>query len=85
MRKPVFGVHDQVRYKPCCIATEDDYKLEFSDTGSTRRGIVLSTVAKTKALISCTVTMQLICAFIFAYMQKSRFSHDPAHIIIDIQ
>ena len=30
-------------------------------------------VAKTKALISCAVTMQLIWAFVFAYA-KSRFS-----------
>ena len=35
-------------------------------------------VAKTKALISCTVTAQLICVFVFAYV-KSRFSHDAAH------
>ena len=32
-------------------------------------------VVKTKVLISCVVTMQLICAFGFAYA-KSRFSHD---------
>ena len=31
--------------------------------------------AKTKALISCIVTMQLICTFVFPYA-KSRFSHD---------
>ena len=30
-------------------------------------------VAKTKALISCTVTAQLICTFVFAYMQKAGF------------
>ena len=36
-------------------------------------------VAKTKALISCTVTMQLICTFLFEYA-KSRFSHDAAQI-----
>ena len=35
--------------------------------------------AKLKVLISCPVTMQLICAFVFAYA-KSRFSHDTAHI-----
>ena len=35
-------------------------------------------VVKTKALISCPLTMQLICAFVFAYA-KSRFSHDPTH------
>ena len=38
MRKPVFGVSDQVRYKPVCGATEDGYRLEISDLGS--RGIV---------------------------------------------
>ena len=32
-------------------------------------------VAKTKALISCAVTAQLICVFVFAYA-KSRFSHN---------
>ena len=35
---------------------------------------------KTKALISCVVTAQLICGFVFAYV-KSWFSHDVAHII----
>ena len=44
------------------------------------RGIVLSRVAKTKVLISCVVTTQLICACVFAYV-KSRFSHDKALII----
>ena len=32
-------------------------------------------VAKTKGLISCVVTAQLICAFFFAYA-KNRFFHD---------
>ena len=36
-------------------------------------------VAKTKALISCTVTAQLICIFVFTHA-NSRFSHDAAHI-----
>ena len=36
-------------------------------------------VVKTKALISCAFTAQLICVFVFAYA-KSRFSHDKAHI-----
>ena len=40
LRKPVFGVSDQVRHKSGCIATEDGYMLEISDLGS--RGIVLS-------------------------------------------
>ena len=37
-------------------------------------------MAKTKALISCAVTAQLICVFVFAYA-KSRFSHDEAQMI----
>ena len=40
VRKPVFGVSDQVRYKSGCTATEDGQRLEISDLGS--RGIVLS-------------------------------------------
>ena len=40
VRKPVFGVTDQVRYKPVCTATEDGKRLEIADLGS--RGIVLS-------------------------------------------
>ena len=31
-------------------------------------------------LISCAVTIQLICAFVFAYA-NGRFSHDMAHVI----
>ena len=39
-------------------------------------------MAKTKALISCEVSAQLlICAFVFAYA-ISRFSHDAAQIRI---
>ena len=41
-------------------------------------------VAKTKALISCSVTAQLICGFDFAYA-KSRFSHDAAHIKVGFE
>ena len=37
-------------------------------------------VVKTKALISCAVTAQLICAFVFAYA-KSWFSDVAAHLI----
>ena len=41
-------------------------------------------MAKTKALISCAVAEQLICAFAFAYA-KSRFCHDAAQIDLNIQ
>ena len=36
-------------------------------------------IAKTKALISCAVTAQLICVFVFVYA-KMRFSHNEARI-----
>ena len=35
---------------------------------------------KTKALISCAVTAQLICILVFVYA-KSSFSHNEAHLI----
>ena len=38
-------------------------------------------VAKTKALISCAVTAQLVCAFVFAHAKNSRFSHNATHVI----
>ena len=37
-------------------------------------------VAKTEVLISCEVTAQLICAFVFA-QAKIRFSHDAAQLL----
>ena len=40
MTKPVFGVSDQVQYKPGCTTTEDGQRLEVSDLESS--GIVLS-------------------------------------------
>ena len=40
VRKPVFGVSDQVPHKPGCTTTQDGMRLEISDIG--RRWIVLS-------------------------------------------
>ena len=40
VRKPVFGVSDQVRHKPGCAVTEDGLSLEILYLGS--RGIVLA-------------------------------------------
>ena len=79
MRKPVFGVSDQVRHKPGYTTTKGSERLEISDLD--RRGIVLSGhVAKTKALISFAVTAKLFCVFLFAYA-RSRFSHVAAHLM----
>ena len=75
MRKPVFGVSDQVGYKPDCAATEDGFGFRKKRDCTT--GIC---VVKTKALIRCAVTAQLICGFDFTYA-KSRFSHNEAQIM----
>ena len=66
----VFGISDQIRHKPGCTTTKDDTRL--SDLGNIF-------AAKTKALISCAVTTQLICA-----MQKNNnsFSHCVIHMLI---
>ena len=83
-RNPVLGVSEQVRHKAGNWAVQSQKmvkRLEISDLGS--RGIVVCTsiyIVKTNALISCTVTMHLICPFVFAYA-KRKFSHDPAHIL----
>ena len=49
MRKPVFGVSDQVRLKQGCSASEASKSLEISDLAS--RGIILSRQRTIKALI----------------------------------
>ena len=77
MRKPVFGVSDQVRHKPGCTAIEDGLRLEISNLENRRNYSIY--VAKTKALIRFAVTAKLICVFVFAY-GKSRFSHDKARM-----
>ena len=61
LRKPVFGVSDQVPHKSGCTATEDGQRLEISHLGGTIR------IAKTKALISFAV-------FVFAYAKNPIFS-----------
>ena len=38
-------------------------------------------VAKRKALISCAVTAQMFCVFVFAYAD-CWFSHDVAHYLL---
>ena len=68
-----FGVSDQVRHKPDCAAIEDGF-------GFRKKRDCTICVAKTKALIRCAVTAQLICGFDFTYA-KSRFSHNEAQIM----
>ena len=53
---------DQVRYKPACTVT-----LEAGNFGFRKKRNCNIRVAKTKALISFTVTAKLISGFVFAY------------------
>ena len=66
-----------VQHKWGFKATYDGKKLEILDLGIEVER--LHYVSKTRALISCAVTAQLINAFVFAYA-KGRFSHDVAHL-----
>ena len=70
VRKPVFGVSDQVRNKPGCAATEDGWRLEISDLES--RGIVLSKWRKQRRW-SATRLSRSWSASLFSHMQKSGF------------
>ena len=45
-------------------------------------GLLYMCVAKTKVLISCAITAQLICAFVFAHAKKNRYSRDAAHFTV---
>ena len=61
VRKPVFGVSDQVTHKPGRTAIRVARGLKFRRDCSSCR-------AKTKALISCAVDLRLC----FAYIYESR-------------
>ena len=64
LRKPVYGVSEQVRHNQAVQLQKMVRVLEFrKKRDRTYR------VAKTKALISFAVTTKLICAFIFAYIK----------------
>ena len=80
-------------YEPCCVKTSlRGSRPILTQTGlyshrrwleawnfvfSKKRDHTIYEV-KTKVMISCAVTVQLICVFVFAYA-KSQFSHDTAH------
>ena len=77
MRKPIFKVSDQVYHRPAVQPKNLARSLKFQIFRKQRDCTIY--VAKTKALISCTVTSQLICAFVFP-LAKSRFSHEAAQM-----
>ena len=59
MRKSTILVSNQLQHKLACAVTEDRQKLEILYLSI--RGIL----GKTKALIICAATAQLICIFVF--------------------
>ena len=80
--KSVFGVSDQIRHEPDCTDTEDGYQgLKVRILRENNDCTIY--VAKSKALIGCAVTTQLISAFVFAFA-KRRFSHDVAQKYISV-
>ena len=77
MRKPVFGVCDQVRLKPACSATETSKRLEILHIETT--DIIPSCQQTTKAVIRMRECVGWSAPLLFAY-GKNRFSHDVAHM-----
>ena len=65
MRKPVFGVCDQLRLKPACSADATSYGLEISTIAS--RGSILSRQRTTKALFWLHWCAGWSAALLFAY------------------
>ena len=66
-------------HKLACTDTEESQNLEI--LVKSRGGVILFEMQKTKALISCAMTENLICAFVL--VAKIWFCHDAAHIIFD--
>ena len=58
MRKPVFGISNQVGHKLDCMAAEDGQRLQISEEEG-----VFYICSKTKSLISCVVTAGLGLCF----------------------
>ena len=56
-------------------------KLSAGVSGLVKKPMDCTVCSKTKVLISCAATMQLICASVLAYA-KSRLSHEAAQDMI---
>ena len=83
MRKPVFGVCDQVRLKPACSVTETSWSLEISDIETrgiilSRQRIILSRQRINKGADPTVRMHRLIYAYVVRLWQN-RFPHDMAH------
>ena len=76
VRKPTIWVSDQVRVTQTGLYSHRS-RLEACTFGFKMKKDFTIRAAKTKALISCAVTAQLICGFVFAYA-KCWFSNAVA-------
>ena len=79
IRKPTI-----LGFRPCLTQTDlysHRSRLEALNCGFMKKRDCTIRVAKTKMLISCTVTAQLLCIFVFAYAY-CWFSHEAAHFIL---
>ena len=76
MEKTTICVSNQLRHRSGCTATEAGYARNFVLENKD----CTICLAKTKVLISCAVTAQLICAFVFAYAD-CWFSDATDHVI----
>ena len=74
VRKRVFRFPTRFETNQAVLQQKMASSLKFQVEGP-------SYVVKTKVLISCAVTEQLICAFVFAYV-RSRFSHVAKYNIL---
>ena len=72
--KPFFSVSNIVRHNWAVQPQKMARGLDFRD--QEEDGYIY--IVKTKALISCTFTTQLICIFVFAYAK--RFFHQVAYM-----
>ena len=70
VRKPVFGVSDQVRHKPGCTTTEDGWTLEIWDLGSERLYYLCSENKGADQLRGYRSADLRLC---FSHMQKADF------------
>ena len=75
MRKPVFGVSDQVRHKPGCTTTEDSWRLEISDL----EGLYYP-CSENKDADQLRGYREADLRPCFRIYAKSRFSHDEAQL-----
>ena len=59
-RKPLFGISCNIRHKPGYTSNEDGFRLDFPVVRKKRDRTIH--VAKTKMMIICLITVQLITA-----------------------